>query len=479
MNFLKLQTAVSFVGYVINDFDAWVPEVWAQETLAILEENMVIGNIVHRSFSSEIASFGDVVNTRRPNQYVAERKGANDDVVEQISNATNIAVTLNQHIHVSYNVKDTEESLSFVDMISQYLKPAGLAVARKIDKILLNQVHQFYVNRDPGGNNTVGNLQGMTLANVKRSMLEVGEQLDKNRCPEEDRWLLVDPSTKTNILELDLFTGANTVGDDGTKLRKASLGEILGFNVLMAQNVPRVNAATVVVNADELASDAAAGDTVINLDSGAVVTVGQYILLEGDEMPYRVLSIATNAVTINRPLRVGVLAAASNLSVSVLDTVDLAGHTGVSAYPVDYDKKIKVDASANTPVSGMLCSFNTGTTVHTAEYGIVDVTVSGADTFIDLDRALEEAVLDGDTVGYGHIGSTNFALHRNALAMVIRPLAPPRSGAGAISGIADFNNLAVRVTISYNGTAQKHLVTLDVLFGTKILDRNYACPWLG
>lgn len=476
-SFLKLQASVQHVGYD-NSLDAWVPEVWSAETLAILEENMVIGNIVYRDFSNEIMSYGDTVNTRRPNQFVAVRKGANDEVTEQDTSAPNIAVVLNQHIHTSFNIKDTEESLSFEDMVRIYLRPAALSIARKIDKILLGQVHQFYVNRDPGSTQAVGDLGGLNASNVKRTILEVGQQLDENRAPEDSRWLLVDPATKTTILELDLFNAADKVGDDGTKLREASLGRILGFNIVMGQNTPRVSTMTTVTHADELASDAAVGDTVISLDSGAAVTVGEYITLEGDLVPYRVIDIQTNDVTLNRPLRRAVSASASDLVKTVLDSVDLAGHSGVSAYPVGYDKKIKVDASANTPQVGAMCSFNTGTTVRAAEYSIVDVFVEGADTYIELDRGLEEAVLDGDTVGYSHAGSYCFALHPEAFAMVIRPLAQPRSGAGALSGIADYNNLAMRTTITYNGKAQKHLVTLDVLFGTKVLDANYAVPML-
>lgn len=43
---------------------AYIPELWANESLAILEENMVIGNLVHRDFENVIANFGDTVNTR-------------------------------------------------------------------------------------------------------------------------------------------------------------------------------------------------------------------------------------------------------------------------------------------------------------------------------------------------------------------------------------------------------------------------------
>jgi hypothetical protein len=42
--------------------DAFIAETWALEGLAILEENMVAANLVHRDFENEIARFGDVVN---------------------------------------------------------------------------------------------------------------------------------------------------------------------------------------------------------------------------------------------------------------------------------------------------------------------------------------------------------------------------------------------------------------------------------
>jgi hypothetical protein len=480
MKFLK--TNPSFVGYD-NTLTAWVPEVWAQETLAILEEQMVIGNLIHRDFSDEIKDFGDTVNTRRPNEYVAKRKGANDDVTVQASSADNVAVVLNQHIHTSFTIKDSEQTLAFQDLINIYLRPAALSVARKVDKILMGQVYQFFVNRDTV-NKTVGQLEGLSTANVKRRMLELGQAFDENKAPMDNRWCIISPRTKVDILELDLFNAANTVGDDGTALRTASIGELLGFNWAMAQNTPNLLTATSpAVNADELSSDAAAGDTVISVDSGAAFAVGEYITLEGDLMPYRITGIATNDLTLNRPLRVAVAAAASDIQQTNTGLVDLAGHTGITAYPAGYDKEIQVDGTG-VPNVGQLVSFNTAGSPNVAlagEYSIVDVTVITAGTTyqIELDRPLETAIADNDVIGYGHAGSYNFAFHRNALAMVMRPLAAPRAGAGAIAGTASFNGMSMRITISYEGRGQGHLVTLDLLMGTKVLDESLAVPFLG
>lgn len=151
-------TTPHFVGYD-NSLDAWVPEVWAQETLAILEEQMVIGNLCHRDFNDEISEFGNTVNTRRPNEYIAKRKGVNDDVTVQASSATNIAVVLNQHIHTSFTIKDKEQTLSFQDLIRVYLNPAALSIAQKIDRILMGQVYQYFVNRDQQDRWPVGRSQ--------------------------------------------------------------------------------------------------------------------------------------------------------------------------------------------------------------------------------------------------------------------------------------------------------------------------------
>ena len=52
---------------VFDDYpSAFTPAHWANESLAILQENMVVGNLVHRDFEPTIADFGDVVNARKP-----------------------------------------------------------------------------------------------------------------------------------------------------------------------------------------------------------------------------------------------------------------------------------------------------------------------------------------------------------------------------------------------------------------------------
>ena len=109
----RLYLSQPFVACYENNLDAYIPELWAQEGLAILEENMVMANLVHRDFENEIAKFGDVVNTRKPGEFRIRRKTDGTTLVQQDATATNVPVPLDQWFYESFVIRDGEGSKSF------------------------------------------------------------------------------------------------------------------------------------------------------------------------------------------------------------------------------------------------------------------------------------------------------------------------------------------------------------------------------
>src|SRR5260370_1147528 len=92
----KLYTLVARVVCYANDNSAFIPAIWSQTGLAILEESMVMANLVHRDFENDIANFGDTVNTRRPGQFGIRRKTDATTLTQQDASATNVQVKLDQ-----------------------------------------------------------------------------------------------------------------------------------------------------------------------------------------------------------------------------------------------------------------------------------------------------------------------------------------------------------------------------------------------
>ena len=95
-----------------------------------------------------------------------------------------------------------------------------------------------------------------------------------------------------------------------------------------------------------------------------------------------------------------------------------------------------------------------------------------------LDRPLDVA-RERPAAFPGPAGAMNLAFHRNALALVTRPLALPNNAIGVLSHVGVYNDIAMRVSMQYDGKAQGTRVTLDMLCGYAVLDTNLACPLLG
>jgi hypothetical protein len=64
------------------------------------------------------------------------------------------------------------------------------------------------------------------------------------------------------------------------------------------------------------------------------------------------------------------------------------------------------------------------------------------------------------------------------MTLVIRPLNLPRAGTGALAAVQNFGGATMRTTITYDGTKQGHLVTMDFLAGIKVLDPDLAAVML-
>lgn len=287
--------------------------------------------------------------------------------------------------------------------------------------------------------------------------------------------MILTPNSEGTLLNLDLFTAANQVGDEGTALREASLGRKLGFNMFMCQNMASVHGAyTTVGGAINLTAGYAAGYAgamVVDTFSGAV-GVGQFVTINGYTYQIKAHSEtlgATTSLTLTSPL---LAAVANNDVITAYQSAYLTNL--VAGYAAGWQKAIAVDVGSDVIQVGQVVSF--GVTIGAPVYTIIQT--NGA-TSILLDRPLDVAVADDTAVNVGPVGDFNFAFHRNAIAIVVRPLALPKAGTGALSSVVNYNDLSMRATITYDGNKQGHLVTLDMLFGIAVLDENLGAVMLG
>lgn len=455
-------------GFYANDFDALIPEFWAQESLAVLEENLVVGQMVNRDFNDEVKDFGDTVNTRRPSSFTAKRKWHEDDVTVQDASTTNVQVKLNQHVHVSFLIKDGQQTLSMKDLVKLFIQPAMRAEAEFVDSVLMGQYAEFLYQ-----GSVSGALGDFTSSNAKERVVDAREKLNTQLAYVTGRNMILGAKTESTMLKPEWFTSADKVGDNGTALRTASLGHKLGFDFFMSQTAPSiVGTFTTSDGAINLTAGYPAGTTSALVVDGitGIWTTGSWVKIGGQ--PYQITAHSettgnTTGITLNRALAAAV---ANN---DVITRYTPGAVNLLAGYAVDHYGTIAFDGfTGATPKKGQVISFGVDTT---KRYTVVEAT----STTILLDRPLETAVADDAALNIAPSGDYNFGFHKDAITMVIRPLALPATGAGARAAVVNYNGLSIRVCITYNGTKQGHLVTLDFMFGVKVLDYNLGVVLLG
>lgn len=435
--------------------DAMNPELWANEALFQLYNKLVMANLVHRDFEDEIQQFGDVVNAHRPSKLTATRKGVNSDIVPEDVVAENVPVKLDQHWYSSFIIKDGEESKSFKSLIDLYLVPAMEAVAQAIDRALHDEAFNFIQN---GG---VGQLGVEADA---RTVTGARKKLNQNAVPMSDRYFVFNECVEESFLNIDKFITADKIGDRGEALAEGTLGRKMGFWMIMSQNVPSIAAAgDTITRAVNSASGYAAGATSIDYDgAGGSIVVGSWCTIEGDNTPQKITADSGTALTIAPGLQRAVADDA------VITIVEPALVNNGSGYAAGYAETLTVDDLTAAIQFGQLVS--TGTAADGPVYGAMDLKNGESATEVLTSRPLDEALADNAVVGLGPAGSYNLAFHRNALALVSRPLAAPRAATGVQSAVVNFNGIAVRIVMTYDGTKQGTLVTVDILGGVKTLD---------
>ena len=105
--------------------------------------------------------------------------------------------------------------------------------------------------------------------------------------------------------------------------------------------------------------------------------------------------------------------------------------------------------------------------------------VTSTSTKILLDRPLDIALADNEDGFPGPAGSYNPAFHRDAFALVSRPMMKPGQNLGVNAAVATMNGLSIMVTMQWDINKGGVKVNLDLLAGIAELDKDLATLILG
>jgi hypothetical protein len=89
-----------------------------------------------------------------------------------------------------------------------------------------------------------------------------------------------------------------------------------------------------------------------------------------------------------------------------------------------------------------------------------------------------KTAITAQSVSFGKTHVSSLAFHKTALCLATRPMEPPMGGANSYVATTP-NGLSLRVTMGYDMTTKKNIISFDCLYGVKTIYPELAARILG
>lgn len=392
------------------------PSMIAMEALMQLENNLVMGNLVHRDYKKEFVKIGDTVSIRRPVKFLAQDGVTlvKQDVTE---GTTSVVIDKRKHVGWGFSMKDL--TLSIEEYSERYIKPAMIVLANQVDYDVCGLYSSIW--------NWVGT-PGQTI-DAYADFAKAPERLDLGAVPQPDRNSVLSPSDRWGLLGSQTALFLEGVGNPA--YRQGKLGNIGGVETFMDQNVRSHTVGP--LGGTPLVNGASQNVTY----SASRTTYTQNLVTDG-----------WTAAAANRLKAGDVFTIASVFAVNP-----------ISKDTLPHLQQFVVTADAASDGSGNLTAVISPPIITSGAYQ----TVSAAPA----DNAALTIVGTASTAY-----RQNLCFHKNALALVTVPIEMP-DGA-AFKARESRNGLSVRVVKDYDITNDEDVIRLDVMYGVKAIYPDLA-----
>ena len=411
------------------------PTVIAKEALALLENNLVMGNHVHRRYKNEFKKVGGSITIRKPVKFkVTKSRAMTTSTVSEQS----ITLTVSTQAHVAWGFFTDDLTLTIEEYSERYIKPASAALANVVDADLCGlyvDVWNKVIQTNTAGTPFVDPQSFLVLG-------KAGQRLDEEAAPQEDRVVVLNPAGHWSMA--NALTGVYVTDVAGAAIKKGFLARLANMEVYMDQNIK-------VHNVGQYQPEGTSAATILLNTAGEIPSTGVTIT-------------SAKAITMGR-------FCVADTALQIGDVFTIAGVYAVN--PVSGEstgilRQFVVTAAVNPSATA------TDSGNYQAVYFEPMMVASGPYKTIDTFPAAAAAVSVVGSVGRNY--PQNLAFNKNAFALVTVPLEIPKGVWGAR---ATHNGLSIRILKDYNILTDEEICRLDIMYGVKTIYPELACRIAG
>ena len=226
----------------------FIPTIWSAKFNAKFYAATIFAEIANSDWQGEISSMGDKVIIQTAPTLTVNNYVVGQNLVYQVPTPDTQELLIDKGKSMSFQVSDVLEYQAKPKLLDTFATDGAEQMRIAIDS---NVLYNTFAGADAANKGATAGVKSgsynlgtdavpvvLTGANILQKILELASVLDEQNVPDADRWLVIDPLTRSLLLQSNLAQ-AQITGDNQSPMRNGKLGMIDRFTIYLSNQMPR------------------------------------------------------------------------------------------------------------------------------------------------------------------------------------------------------------------------------------------------
>jgi hypothetical protein len=233
----------------------FIPSIWSAKLNAKFYAASTFASICNKNWEGDISNLGDKVIINNIPSLTISDYVIGGNLSYQTPTPSTIEMQVDRAKAFAFQVSDVLDYQSKPDLMSMFADDASQQMRVVMDSTCIYRTFNLGHASNQGATagvksglfnlGTSGSPFALTAANVLQKVLEMASVLDEQNVPDAGRYLVIDPLTRTLLLQSNIAQAYMT-GDSTSPVRNGLVGRIDRFDIYVSNNLPYAAANTTV-----------------------------------------------------------------------------------------------------------------------------------------------------------------------------------------------------------------------------------------
>jgi hypothetical protein len=225
----------------------FIPSIWSAKLNAKFYAASTFASICNKNWEGDIGSLGDKVVINNIPSITISDYVVGGNLSYQTPTPNTIELQVDRAKAFAFQVSDVLDYQAKPDLMSMFSDDAAQQMRVVMDSTCIYRMFSNGAAANQGltagvksglfNLGTTGAPVALTAANVLQTILNLASVLDEQNVPDTGRWVVIDPLTRTLLLQSTLGQ-AYLTGDPTSPIRNGLVGRIDRFDIYVSNNLP-------------------------------------------------------------------------------------------------------------------------------------------------------------------------------------------------------------------------------------------------